>query len=86
MMSPRSSSGRCGFGCRSGATTDLAKLLKPMEQARVYSAECEILALTDLQVLDLPLLRLHLLSQWLDDGIGQDVAGLGGDLRRVLAT
>ena len=36
-------------------------------------------------MLDLLLLVVHLLTQWLDDRIGQDVARLRGDLRRVLA-
>ena len=57
-----------------------------MEKVAGVGREREILPLLLLEVLYLLLLRFHLLTQWLDDRIGQNIACLGRDLRRVLAT
>lgn len=64
---------------------DLAELLKPMEKAPCVGREREVFSLLVLQMLDLLLLRLDLFPQWLDDGIGEDVARLRGDVRGILA-
>ena len=65
---------------------DLAELLQPMEQLPRVCGEREVFSLLILQVLDLLLLRLDLFPQRLDDGIGEDVASLRGDVRGVLAS
>lgn len=74
------------MACEERRISDLTELAQPMEQTARVLRQREILALLDLQVLYLLLLRFHLLSQWLDDGIGQDVAGFRGDVGSVLAT
>lgn len=64
---------------------DLAELLQPVEKRTGVRREREVLALLFFQMLDLSLLLVHLLAQWLDDRIGEDVARLCGDVGGVLA-
>ena len=64
---------------------DLAELLQPVEKRTGVRREREVLTLLLFQMLDLPLLLVHLLAQRVDDRIGEDVARLGGDVGSVLA-